>query len=91
MTLEEIKKKFPIGTKFKPAHLITQNNVSIITNTNFKYDDKGNIIALTDENNHTGFQYRYGNHNYTRVAYLSDTKKVAEIIKSQKIKKYELW
>ena len=68
--LEEAKKRYPIGTKFIPAHLTVQEveDFCIVTNTNFSC--KGDFIySLTDENRTSSSHSEYGNSTYERIVY----------------------
>lgn len=79
--IEEAKIRYPIGTKFKPAHLGEGN--CIVTNTNFK-DNNGDIFALTDEGTiNASSGAKYGD-SWARVVYDSGLKRWAEITESGK-------
>lgn len=47
--IEEAKKRYPIGTRFIPAHLSESSSYCIVTNDKFIKND-GGIYALTNEN-----------------------------------------
>jgi hypothetical protein len=74
--LAEVKKKYTVGTKFSPAHVVVDSNYCIITNSNFKIipKDKNNdeidsIVALTDENKSWDAVKKYGNTSLGRIVY----------------------
>jgi hypothetical protein len=47
--LAEALRRYPIGTKFKPAHMDEKEDYCIVTNTNFKkLDNSDYVIALND-------------------------------------------
>lgn len=77
--LAEAKKRFPIGTKFYPAHLSQRKEYCIITNTDFKVNGT-EILALTDDGRTwtSSSSTKYGNTDYNRCVY--DNGKWATIV-----------
>lgn len=70
--IKEAQRRYPIGTKFHPAHMIKGYEFCIITNTKFKLSDNGNgIEAMTDYNKSCDFSNddRYGNTCFFRYVY----------------------
>lgn len=93
MTLEEARRRFPIGTKFNPAHMACIDDISIVTNSNFVENEDGNIFSMTDEGDFSADfdESKYGNHDYCRVIYYTHTGKVADILELPKPIIYEVW
>jgi len=89
MLLQEIKKKYPVGTKFYPAHVKNtkkEGAYCVITNDKFRIEFNNDIYALTDENLAYSFDKKDGNNSYNRVVF-SDGK-YAEIL--PEIKKWDV-
>lgn len=86
--IEEAKKKYPIGTKFYPAHLMFKDSYCTVTNDNFKvnYGTGVNVIALTK----TGRVYpevsdeEYEQNTYNRNVYTDG--KWADIVEEPSVK-----
>jgi hypothetical protein len=74
--IEEAKRRYPIGTKFYPAHL-NQKEYCIITNNNFQvyYGNNINVCALTESGKQfassSDIEYTNGN-SYNRNVYYDD-------------------
>lgn len=68
--LAEAKRRYPIGTKFIPAHISRDDTFCIITNENFEKNGD-NIISFTDDflKYTHGSNSRYGNCSYNRLVY----------------------
>lgn len=81
--LEEAKNRYPIGTKFIPAHIET-TDYCIITTEYFKGSTESDTIyaKLLDGTIHDVHPYKYGNTPYSRVVYHKG--KWAEIIVEEK-------
>lgn len=88
--IEEAKKRYPIGTRFCPAHIeSTISYFCIIVNSNFI--NTGNIITNCLENGDyfdRDCDPQYGNNDYNRIVYYKG--KWANIL-SNPFKVYELW
>lgn len=74
--LAEAKKRYPIGTKFYPAHLTNNPGYCIVTNTNFEYTHnlyEDIIYAMTDEGNDCdpNPKSKYGNTYFNRNVWTS--------------------
>ena len=68
--IKEAQRRYPIGTKFHPAHMSKDTNFCIVTNTNFEsWGDE--IVAMTDNGEKwTGStEGRYGNTCFFRNVY----------------------
>jgi len=87
MSIQEAKRRYPIGTKFSPAHL--DAGTCIITNTNFEIVGNGDIYALTNEGDKSGFDEKYGE-SWSRLVYEKCTNKWAKIIELGKPFKFEV-
>lgn len=71
--IAEAKKRYPIGTKFYPAHLKASGREHcIVTNDNF-FETSDSIIAKTDEGDNCSSQSKYGNTTYNRNVYYKGT------------------
>lgn len=66
--LEEAKRRYPIGTKFHPAHLDNTSEYCIVTNINF-YKRGNVIVAKTNEGDDYNLGSIYGNTSYNRIVY----------------------
>ena len=62
--IDEAITRYPIGTKFYPAHLNQNSYYCIVTNTNFKLFGDNNISATTDEKLSFDSDSKYGNKCY---------------------------
>ena len=72
--IEEAKKRYPIGTMFKPAQCKTPNSeFCVVTNTNFKFQN-GHVYALTDTGGIWTDAGKYGNTQSNRIVYHGDKK-----------------
>jgi hypothetical protein len=79
--LDDVKKQYPVGTKFYPAHVGIESEYCIVTNTNFRInlmdDDDAiidceeidSIIALTDSAEEWCSDAKYGNTLLSRTVY----------------------
>lgn len=85
--IEKAKREYPIDTQFYPAHTsISEENYSIVINTNFRYDECGNLIAPTSENKTWCSLYAsdfklHGTVNYERIIWYKANNKWATIKK----------
>ena len=81
--LEEAKQRYPIGTKFYPAHLSQRKQHCIVTSTNFKISDTC-VYQVTDSGSlyDNSRNSKYGNTTYNRCVY--ENGKWAEIIEEPK-------
>ena len=85
--IEKAKREYPIGTQFYPAHTTQRDdNYCIITTTNFRYDDSGNLIAITLDNktwsSFTAADFKlHGTINYERIVWHKANNKWATIKK----------
>lgn len=81
------KKMYPIGTKFYPAHVISNTKeYCIVTNDMFS-DSRDGIMSLTDEERFYDSSSKYGNTAYNRLVYHEG--KWAEIVKEEEVVKEE--
>jgi uncharacterized protein YukJ len=81
------KKMYPIGTKFYPAHIISNTTeYCIVTNDMFS-DSRDGIMSLTDEERFYDSSSKYGNSAYNRLVYHEG--KWAEIVKEKEVVKEE--
>lgn len=95
--LEEAKRRYPIGTKFRFAHLNHSKEYGIITNSNFQFTTRQGceigIVVLTDEGNYwaESSNKRYGTGRYDRIVYkdgkwaeiVQDTLKVEDLVEGE--------
>jgi hypothetical protein len=86
--ISEAKRRFPIGTKFIPAHVqikLDDGMYCVVTNHFYiKADKDGDITAYTDEQQSHSTNSKYGNTNYERVLYDKKLSKWAEIVSEPK-------
>jgi hypothetical protein len=84
--IEEAKKRYPIGTTFVPAHLLTEknNDYCIVTNSRFKIYEEDYVYILTDEGRKNSTEAKYGSTApaYERIVFAKG--KWARIISSPK-------
>lgn len=83
--IEEAKKRYPIGTKFRPAHIgNTSGNYCLVSTENFKIEN--NVIYAKLKNNKVSesFPFEYGDNYLNRVIYYHG--KWAEILENETIK-----
>ena len=81
--IAEAKRRFPIGTKFFPAHLNRDSSgrdYCIVTNHDNIKELGGSIYACTDEGKTYDFDSKYGNTSYDRILCEISEEKWAEII-----------
>lgn len=85
--LKYAKKNYPIGTKFHPAHVNSNDCYAIITDdSEIKIDDGMNITATINNENWVSSNLRkYGNTALNRVIFDGITKKWARIIEDKSI------
>lgn len=79
--IEEAKKRYPIGTRFIPAHIPNSKDYCIVTNDNFKLNTHG-IYSLTDNGIKFSNDKKYGTTGCNRIIYYEG--KWAEILPSTK-------
>jgi len=70
--LEEAKKRYPVGTRFIPAHMSERyGSMSIVTNDIFKIAKRQSngisIYAMTDEGKYFNGDIQYGNTTFDRI------------------------
>lgn len=68
--IKEAQRRYPIGTKFHPAHMTKDTEICIVTNTNFEsWGDE--IVAMTDNGEKWigSTEERYGNTCFFRNVY----------------------
>lgn len=86
--LEEAKRRYPVGTKFYPAHLsgeIEEDVYCIITDdTEFKFIGDSIYATVNGNTYFSADQTKYGNTSYNRCLY--NNKKWAEIVSSTESK-----
>jgi len=86
LLLREAEKRYPVGTKFIPAHMSNTNYSSVVTNNNFEICKRQNynlaICAMTDDGSYyaSSNNSKYGNTSYDRLVYADG--KWAEILTS---------
>jgi hypothetical protein len=87
--IEEAKRRYPIGTKFYPAHLVSQNEYCIVTNNNFQvdYGSSVRVWALTAKTGRnyacdSDIEYSHGG-SYNRTVYYDG--KWADIVEEKSI------
>ena len=78
--LEEAKRRYPIGTKFYPAHMNNRSEYCIVTNNNFRREINA-ITALTNESTLWSKEFKYGNTTLSRVVWHKG--KWAEIVQEE--------
>lgn len=91
LLLEEVKRRYPIGTRFRPAHLRFDKDDTeycVVVNDRFEFIS-ASIYSLTDEG-HTydvhRYDNKYGNNAYNRSVYHNG--KWAEIIALEEPKQW---
>jgi hypothetical protein len=86
--ISQAKQRYPIGTKFIPAHVqikLDDDMYCVVTNHFYiKADKDGDIIAYTDKQQSHSTNSKYGNTNYERVLYDKKLSKWAEIVSEPK-------
>jgi hypothetical protein len=74
----EARRRYPMGSLFKPAHVNKENSeFCIITNNNFVYEN-GHVYALTNTGGYWSDANMYGNTQSNRIVYYGDKKVWAE-------------
>jgi len=86
--ISQAKQRYPIGTKFIPAHVqikLDDDMYCVVTNHFYiKADKDGDIIAYTNGQQSHSTNSKYGNTNYERVLYDKKLSKWAEIVSEPK-------
>jgi len=87
--ITEAKRRYPIGTKFYPAHLNQKSEYCIVTNTKFELSNDA-IHVLTDEGSvfDSNRQSKYGKTNYNRMVYCDG--KWADIIQESNSEEFKV-
>ena len=82
MTNEELlriaREKYPIGTKFIPAHINSKTDYCIVTSNNFEIWGDNSILNRTDTKEFYSKDKKQGNTDFVRLVYADG--KWAEII-----------
>jgi len=78
---DEAKRRYPIGTKFIPAHMDDDTTECIIVTRKFKREDDKIMALLNDGGTYdASINTKYGNTNFYRVVYCESRNKWARII-----------
>lgn len=85
--LKQLLEKYPVGTKFCPAHVKKSNEFCIITNDKFLFTSKF-VMALTDDNYVNCENEEYGNTSLNRIVWYNGI--YADIIPNFTIYNYKV-
>jgi hypothetical protein len=85
--IAEAKRRYPIGTKFNPAHIGSNNFICIVTNDNFMFDEP-DVFSLTDDNHRWSEDEKYGDTHYNRCVYCDGV--WANIVDEEELQKKKL-
>ncbi len=81
--IEEARKRFPPGTKFRPVHIIDDKSLYCVVRDD-KFVVYGDTVYAALDNGTifepSAFSYKYGNTHYNRKIYEGSTNTWAEIV-----------